>query len=116
VTARSVELSPTESREYLGNVKAGPHVELTVQDMGAGIKPEVRARLFVEPFYTTKVRHRGLGLAIVYRVLYAHGGGIRIDAPVAPETGTVVRVVFPLATARPPVVPPASSRTPAPGG
>jgi len=42
---------------------------MSISDTGPGIKPEVRRRLFVEPFFTTKVRHRGLGLAIAYRVL-----------------------------------------------
>jgi signal transduction histidine kinase len=58
----------------------------------------------VEPFYTTKVRHRGLGLAIAYRALCAHRGGVRIESVPAPGTGTLVRVVLPLAAARPPAV------------
>ena len=66
------------------------------------MKPEVRRRLLVEPFFTTKVRHRGLGLAIAYRVLCAHRGGLQIDTVPAPGTGTQVRVVLPLAAARPP--------------
>jgi signal transduction histidine kinase len=66
------------------------------------MKPEVRKRLLVEPFFTTKVRHRGLGLAIAYRILCAHRGGLQIDGVPAPGTGTQVRVVLPLAAARPP--------------
>lgn len=105
VSARAVELSAGEARGYLGRVAAENYIEVTVKDTGSGIKPEVRARLFAEPFFTTKVRHRGLGLAIVYRVLFAHRGGIRIDAAVPPDTGTAVRVVIPLASARPAVAP-----------
>ncbi len=108
VSARAIELNASEAKSFLGQVGPGAHVELTVQDTGSGIKPEVRARLFVEPFYTTKVRHRGLGLAIVYRTLFAHRGGIRIDTPPAPEIGTVVRVVLPLAAARSAIVSPAT--------
>lgn len=105
VSARPVELSVAEARSYIGRASAGPQIELMVQDAGPGIKPEVRAKLFAEPFFTTKVRHRGLGLAIVFRTLHAHGGGIRIDPVPPPETGTVVRVVLP-AAARPPVTTP----------
>jgi signal transduction histidine kinase len=112
VTARPVELTAAEARGYLGQVGIGPHIEVTVQDSGPGIKPEVRAKLFAEPFYTTKVRHRGLGLAIVYRTLCAHRGGIRLDAAPAPQTGTVARVVLPLAVARPAVVPTVIASTP----
>ena len=109
VTARTVELSETEARGYLGLVAGGPHVFVTVTDTGPGIKPEVRSRLFSEPFFTTKVRHRGLGLAIAYRVLCVHRGGIQFDPVPAPGTGTQVRVVLPLAATRSP----AAAGTPA---
>lgn len=104
VTARPVELTETDARGYLGRVGVGGYLQITVSDTGTGIKPEVRRRLFVEPFFTTKVRHRGLGLAIAYRVLCAHRGGIQIDSVPPPGTGTQVRVVLPLAAARPPAV------------
>lgn len=100
VTARLVELSAADAKGYLGNPGPGSYVEVAVQDSGPGIKPEIRAKLFVEPFVTTKVRRRGLGLAIVYRTLIAHRGGVRIESAAAPAMGTVVRVVIPPA-ARP---------------
>jgi signal transduction histidine kinase len=103
VTARSVELTEADARGYLGKVGVGAHLEIAVSDFGPGIKPEVRRRLFAEPFFTTKVRHRGLGLAIAYRVLSAHRGGIQLDPVPAPGTGTRARVVLPLA-ARPAAV------------
>lgn len=103
VSAQAVELSVADARTYLGRVGPGTHIEVTVRDAGSGIKPEVRAKLFAEPFYTTKVRHRGLGLAVVYRTLYAHHGGIRVDPVPPPDAGTVVRVVIPPGAVRPPV-------------
>jgi signal transduction histidine kinase len=109
VSAKAVELSVADAKSFLGQVGPGAHVELAIQDNGPGIKPDVRAKLFAEPFYTTKVRHRGLGLAIVYRILFAHRGGIRIDPVPPPQTGTLVRVVFPLAAARPAVAPTATT-------
>ncbi len=102
VSARSVEL--TDADAYLGRVGVGGYLQITISDTGQGIKPEVRKRLFVEPFFTTKVRHRGLGLAIVYRVLCAHRGGIQLEPVLPPGTGTQVRVVLPLAAARPATV------------
>jgi signal transduction histidine kinase len=109
VTARQVDLSESDARGYLGLPTVGPHLLVTVLDTGIGMKPEVRSRLFAEPFFTTKVRHRGLGLAIVYRVLCVHRGGIQFDPVPAPGTGTQVRVVLPLAAARSP----AAAGTPA---
>lgn len=113
VSARPVELTEAEAREYLGKVAAGPHLEVTVTDTGAGIKPEVRRRLFAEPFYTTKVRHRGLGLAVSYRILCAHRGGIQVNPVSPPATGTLARVVLPLAP-RPSAV--SGTTTPPPSG
>ena len=116
VSARSVELSEADSRVYLGRVGVGGYLQITVSDTGPGIKPEVRRRLFVEPFFTTKVRHRGLGLAIAYRVLCSHRGGILLEPVPSPGTGTQVRVVLPLATVRPPAVTPAPVVVTAVGG
>jgi signal transduction histidine kinase len=98
VTASLVELSDAESREFLGAATAGPFVEICVGDEGPGIRDDHRQRMFVEPFFTTKVRHRGLGLPVVYRILHAHRGGIRFDT--APGRGTVFQMVLPLAGAR----------------
>jgi signal transduction histidine kinase len=106
VTGRPVELTDADARGYLGRVSPGTHLLVTVTDTGAGIKPEVRRRLFADPFFTTKVRHRGLGLAIAYRALCTHRGGIQLDPVPAPGTGTVARVVLPVSAGRAPAVTP----------
>lgn len=102
VTARLVELAPADLPGFLGRPSAGPHVEVRVGDQGPGLTDEARRKMFVEPFFTTKFRHRGLSLAVVYRMLYAHRGGVQADA--RPGQGTMMRVVFPLAAARVPAV------------
>lgn len=110
VAARVVELTAADARGYLGKAEAGPHVLVSVTDTGPGIKPEVRRRLIAEPFYTTKVRHRGLGLAVAFRILSAHRGGVQLDPAPPPGPGTAARVVLPLAAHRAPV----ASSTPPP--
>jgi signal transduction histidine kinase len=102
ISARTVELSETDAKMYLGKAGIGVHLMVSVTDTGVGIKPEVRRRLFAEPFHTTKVRHRGIGLAVVYRILCSHRGGIQIEPVPSPGTGTNIRVVLPLAAARSP--------------
>lgn len=101
VFARSVELTEADARGYLGRVGVGGYLQVCISDTGTGIKPEVRRRLFVDPFFTTKVRHRGLGLAIAYRVLCSHRGGIQLEPVPTPGTGTLAKVVLPLAAVRP---------------
>ena len=97
LTARAVRVSAADADDYLGDVRAGAFIEFRVDDTGPGIPPAVRDRLFAEPLFTTKPGHRGLGLAVVFRTLYAHGGGVRV-APGCP-TGTTVRLLIPTATA-----------------
>lgn len=114
VSARVQALGPAEARTFLGRVKPGEHVVVSVVDSGSGLKPEVRRRLFVEPFFTTKVRHRGLGLAIVYRILWVHHGGISLEPVLPPASGTQVRLALPLATAPATTLPAtAAGKTPA---
>lgn len=100
VTARGCELTAADARGFLGAVGPGPHVEVAVRDAGPGVKPEMRPRLFHEPFVTTKAGRRGLGLAVVYRTLAAHKGGVRLEAL---DQGTAARFVIPVAAARPAV-------------
>ncbi|MBP1628217.1 MAG: putative multisensor signal transduction histidine kinase [Holophagaceae bacterium] len=51
----------------------GGQVTLAVQDEGQGVPPEVRERIF-EPYFSTKRKGMGLGLAIVRRIAQDHGG------------------------------------------
>src|SRR5262249_25067907 len=95
VSARRVELTRADVSELFGNSNSGPHVEVTVADTGPASSAEALRRFPMEPFVTTKPRHQGLGLAVVFRILHAHCGGFDIGS--CPEKGTVVRVLLPVA-------------------
>jgi len=70
-----------------------PSVVVEVEDRGAGMTPEVRARMF-EPFYTTKGQAGfGLGAAVVDQVVSLAGGNLEVLS--APGQGTTVRLYFP---------------------
>lgn len=69
-------------------------VELTVEDSGAGIPPEVLEKLF-RPFVTTKTSGTGLGLSLCRKIVEAHRGSIDISSSVG--KGTLVRVRLPRA-------------------
>ncbi len=73
------------------------HLPLTVsvEDNGPGIPEGVRPHLF-DPFVTTKTGGKGLGLALVAKIIGDHGGVIEFDS----EPGrTVFRMMLPTATA-----------------
>ncbi len=66
---------------------------IVVHDTGLGIEPENLKRIFL-PFFTTKDRGVGMGLALAHKIITAHGG--RIDAESDTGKGTRFTVTLPL--------------------
>lgn len=67
-------------------------VQVTVSDNGPGIPPDRAERIF-EPFYTTKERGLGMGLAICRRIATAHGGVLVMQN--RPGEGASFRLALP---------------------
>ena len=67
---------------------------MEVADRGSGLTPEARESLF-RPFFTTKDRGTGLGLALAKKVADAHGGALSLED--REGGGTVARLVLPAA-------------------
>ncbi len=63
-----------------------------VEDRGPGIEEEVIEQLF-KPFFTTREKGSGLGLALTKRIIDEHGGQIEIDSEVG--RGTIIRFLLP---------------------
>jgi signal transduction histidine kinase len=59
------------------DLQGQPAIRLSFRDNGPGIPPDRRPHVF-DPFYTTKARGTGLGMAIAKRIIEAHGGRIGI--------------------------------------
>jgi len=70
------------------------HARIEVRDDGAGIPPEIEARIF-DPSFTTKTSGTGLGLPIVKQIIDDCRGTIEIDT--TPGEGTTITVRLPLA-------------------
>jgi PAS domain S-box-containing protein len=75
-------------------LKPGRYARLRVSDTGAGMPPEVVARVF-EPFFTTKPKGKGtgLGLASFYGIITGAGGYAQIYSE--PGLGTAVTGLLP---------------------
>jgi two-component system NtrC family sensor kinase len=68
--------------------------EIFVADNGRGIPAEHLDRLF-EPFFTTKgPRGTGLGLAVTWGIVEAHGGTIEVESEPGRGTGFTVRLPY----------------------
>ncbi|NQU41004.1 MAG: hypothetical protein HQ523_13720 [Lentisphaerae bacterium] len=86
-------LSKTVLQERL---PPGRYAFIEVADDGCGIPQEVRQRMF-DPFYSHKIRGRGLGLSVVLGVTRAHSGGVLVES--VPDHGSVFRAIFPCPSA-----------------
>ncbi len=73
--------------------RAQPTLEIVIEDDGPGIPEEIQHRL-ATPFFTTKRKGTGLGLAVARHWIRRHGGRLRIES--APGEGTRVAVDLPL--------------------
>lgn len=67
-------------------------VWLTVSDNGCGMSQTVKGQAF-EPFFTTRKKGTGLGLALVLRTIKEHNGRINLES--APNEGTTVSLFLP---------------------
>jgi len=72
-------------------------VQVTVEDTGEGIPPEIRDRIF-DPFFTTRPDGTGLGLSNCHRIVEAHGGSIHVED--GPAGGTRVHILLPAVQGR----------------
>jgi two-component system sensor kinase FixL len=70
-------MSESRSRRLkIGSRKlAGGHVQVTIEDSGPGLDPEIAERLF-QPFLSTKSAGMGLGLSICHTIVHGHDGRI----------------------------------------
>lgn len=104
VAMKTLTVVATNSLGWAGNSSASPSgspfpgkvVRITITDTGAGIPAELLPRIW-EPFFTTKAKGTGLGLATVYAVVKKHGGMIDVESQAG--KGTTFTLVLPAASA-----------------
>jgi PAS domain S-box-containing protein len=67
-------------------------VRITIVDHGTGIKKEYVDQIF-DPYFTTKQKGSGLGLAVVYSIIERHDGYVTVDSE--PGIGTTFNIYLP---------------------
>lgn len=68
--------------------------EVSIKDTGCGIPQNIIQKIFL-PFYTTKEKGIGFGLALVQKIIVSHGGSIQVESEEG--SGTVFRMILPAA-------------------
>jgi two-component system, cell cycle sensor histidine kinase and response regulator CckA len=84
--------SPELAPDLAPDLAEGTYVFLEVSDTGSGMSSDTLARIY-DPFFTTKFKGRGLGLAAVQGIVLSHRGAIRARSEVS--RGTTFRMFLP---------------------
>lgn len=72
-------------------LKPGPYVSVTIADQGVGIPPENLPKIF-DPYFTTKQKGSGLGLATTYSIIHRHDGHISAESEVGVGTSFTIHL------------------------
>jgi len=87
LTLNAIQAMPEGGRLTLRSSVVDGEVRVDVQDTGCGISKENMGKLFT-PFFTTKVKGKGvgLGLAVVHGIIERHKGRIKVQSEVGQGT------------------------------
>ena len=76
---------------HIGGTKADNYVILIFKDSGEGISEEDKKRIF-EPFFSTKSRGTGLGLATAKIIIEKHRGSINLESEYGKGTAVIIKL------------------------
>lgn len=77
----------------------GEYVKITVEDSGLGISEKYLPKIF-DPYFTTKQKGSGLGLATTYSIIEKHNGYITVDSKLG--SGTTFYIYLPATVTKEP--------------
>lgn len=85
-------INNTLQSEFGNVLPPGDYIQISVQDEGHGIPPEIVGKIF-DPYFTTKETGTGLGLAAVYSICRRHAGLVTADSE--PGAGATFHLYLP---------------------
>ena len=95
-----IEVMPEHGKVYVRSEVVDPGtVRIDVEDTGCGMPKETAEKIFA-PFFTTKARGTGLGLAVVKKVADRHRGRVEVSSVVG--KGTCFMMYLPIIQGAPP--------------
>ncbi len=99
LVSNALRFTPAQGEIRLTAVQPNPaHIQLSVQDSGKGIPPDILPKVFDRFYKADASRHSydgesGLGLAIARSLVRMHGGGIQAASP--PGQGATFTITLP---------------------
>jgi len=95
--AEAIDADKAKRRVVVRTVVEGSSAVIEVKDTGPGIPPAQLQKIFI-PFFTTKPKGHGVGLALTHRIITEHGG--TLTAANAVDGGAVFTIKIPLENTR----------------
>jgi PAS domain S-box-containing protein len=89
----AIDAMPIGGKLAITSRESNANMEIAFADTGIGMAKEVMEKIWT-PFFTTKAKGMGLGLAICKRIIEAHGGSISVESTVG--KGTTFTVTIPI--------------------
>ena len=91
IKGENVHIADDDVKSAAG-LRSGDYVILTIQDQGIGISDEYLQKIF-DPYFTTKQKGSGLGLATTYSIIKNHDSTIAVQSQIG--VGTTFTISIP---------------------
>lgn len=108
VNAENISADATSQQTHLLTVplKAVDYIKVSIEDNGLGIPDQILGKIF-DPYFSTKQKGSGLGLATAYSIINRHGGVLSVLSEMG--KGTTFLIYLPAIKSTQIVLPPISS-------
>jgi len=93
IIRNAIEAMPEGGKLTITSNEKDDNLKIAFSDTGVGMSKDTLERLWT-PFFTTKAKGMGLGLAICKNITEAHGGSVSVESRVG--VGTTVTVTLPI--------------------